>query len=289
MKHFHIFSAAIAAALLSLPLSAQIPYASAGSVYSQDFDSLAASGTGNAWVNDTTLPGWSLFRVTSNSDPTPAAITTYNAGTGSLNSGAFYSYGSSGSGERALGGLGSGASYFGGGSTSGTSLPNGAVAGWIALALENATGQTIGGFTVHFDGEQWRDGGAATPATQTMGFEYGFGSTMVAVPEWFQPGAGFDFVSPVAANAGSGTAVDGNGVGLVPALGGVVGSVDWAVGETLWLRWVERNDAGSDHGLAVDNLTFAAVPEPSEYATAAAVMLALTWVCRRRQGSGKRR
>jgi len=287
MKHFHIFSAAIAAVLLSLPLSAQIPYASAGSVYSQDFDSLAASGTGNAWANDTTLPGWSLFRVTSNSDPTPVAITTYNAGTGSLNSGAFYSYGSSGSGERALGGLGSGAAYFGGGSTSGTSLPSGAVAGWIALALQNSTGQALGGFTVQFDGEQWRDGGAATPAAQTMGFEYGFGSSMAAVPEWFQPGAGLDFVSPVAVSTGSGASVDGNGVGRVPTLGGVVGGVDWAAGETLWLRWVERNDGGSDHGLAVDNLTFAAVPEPSEYATAAAAILALTWVCRRRRGSVK--
>lgn len=287
MKHFRISRAAVAAALLSLPLSAQVPYSSAGMVYSQDFDSLAASGTGNAWVNNTTLPGWSLFRVTSNSDPTPAAITTYNAGTGSLNSGAFYSYGPSGTAERALGGLGSGTSYFGGGSTSGTSLPNGAVAGWIALAMENATGQALGGFTVHFDGEQWRDGGAATPAAQSMGFEYGFGSTMAAVPEWFRPGAGFDFVSPVALSTGSGSAVDGNGVGRVPSLGGVVGGVDWAAGETLWLRWVERNDAGSDHGLAVDNLTFAAVPEPSEYATAAATILVLTMVCRRRRGASK--
>jgi hypothetical protein len=287
MKPFHLSAVAGAAALLSLQLSAQVSYTAAGAVYSQDFDSLAASGTGNAWVNDTTLPGWSLFRVTSNSDPTPADITTYNAGTGSLNSGAFYSYGSSGSAERALGGLGSGAAYFGGGSTSGTTLSNGGVAGWIALAVENATGQSIGGFTLHFDGEQWRDGGAATPAAQPMGFEYGFGSTMTAVPEWMQPGAAFEFVSPVAANTGSGSAVDGNGAGRAASLGGAVEGVDWAAGETLWLRWVERNDAGSDHGLAIDNLSFAAVPEPSEYATAAATLLALTLVFRRRKGAGE--
>ncbi len=26
----------------------------------------------------------------------------------------------------------------------------------------------------------------------------------------------------------------------------------------LWLRWVEINDAGADHGLAIDNFSFAA-------------------------------
>ena len=35
---------------------------------------------------------------------------------------------------------------------------------------------------------------------------------------------------------------------------------------TSWLRWVERNDAFNDHGLAIDNLSFTAVPEPASLA-----------------------
>jgi hypothetical protein len=31
----------------------------------------------------------------------------------------------------------------------------------------------------------------------------------------------------------------------------------WNAGDTLWLRWVERNDAGNDHGLAIDNFELA--------------------------------
>jgi hypothetical protein len=33
---------------------------------------------------------------------------------------------------------------------------------------------------------------------------------------------------------------------------------DWNAGETLWLRWVEVNNAGNDHGLAIDNVSLTA-------------------------------
>lgn len=276
----------LAAAVLGLgvtgALHAQVAYTRAGQSYTQGFDTLATSGSGNAWANDTTLPGWSLFRVTSNSDATPTAIATYNAGTGSGNSGAFFSFGSSGSSERALGGLGSGTAYFGGGSGS-AALASGVTVGWITLGLRNDTGGAIAGFTLGFDGEQWRDGGASTPNAQTLGFEYGFGSTFGGVPSWTDPGAAFHFSSPVFQNTSNGAAVDGNGVGRTSGLGGTVSGVDWEPGETLWLRWTERNDTGSDHGLAIDNVAFSAVPEPEEYAAiAGAGMAAVAWWRRRR-------
>ena len=63
----------------------------------QDFDTLAASGTA------TTLPdGWYLAESGSNAD------TSYTASDGAANSGDTYSYGASGSGERAFGSLRSG-------------------------------------------------------------------------------------------------------------------------------------------------------------------------------------
>jgi len=119
-----------------------------GTTYSQNFDSLASSGSGVAWTNDTTIPGWFLY-----AQPAPGtAITTYNADNGSSSAGNFYSFGSTGSSERALGGIGTGGSYFG-------SPASGSIAGWIAFSATNDTGSTINDVTIAFDGEQWRKSG----------------------------------------------------------------------------------------------------------------------------------
>ncbi len=210
--------------------------------YVQNFDSLAASGTGNAWSNGDTLEGWSLFR-----QPTPGtALATYAASTGTATAGAFYSFGSGA--DRALGGLGSGGTYFG-------SPAGGSVAGWFALAATNASGSTIDELTLRFDGEQWRNGG--NTSAQTMVLEFGFGADFTGVATWNAAGTGFDFTSPVA--TASAAAVDGNTAGRVADLGGTLSGLGWDAGETLWLRWVERNDSGNDHGLALDNLRLTAV------------------------------
>lgn len=248
------------------PVQAQVVYNTAGSIYSQNFDTLATSGTTISWVNNTTLPGWFLYR-----QPAPGTdITTYAAGTGSSGTGSFYSFGAAGSGERALGGVGSGGTYFG-------SPANGAVAGWIAVGFINNTGQTLKQFSVSYAGEQWRDGGAA--AAQTMRFEYGWGGSFTTVGVWTAPGGDFDWASPVV--SGSAGAVDGNSTGRVPGRGGLVGGLSWGPGETLWLRWVEVNDPGNDHGLAIDDFNFVAVPEPAGLAVWTGLGITLLAVARR--------
>ncbi|MCI0332795.1 MAG: hypothetical protein L0228_06190 [Planctomycetes bacterium] len=208
-------------------------------VYAQNFGTLPTSGTSLAWSNDSTLAGWSLFR-----QPVPGtAITAINAGDGSSSTGSFYSFGSVSSTDRALGGLGSGGAYFG-------SPASGAVAGWIALALTNDSGLTIDTLSFSYDGEQWRD---ATTSVQTMVLEYGFGSTFDTVSMWTAPGGGFDFTSPI--HAGAIAQLDGNAAANKTfGLGGTLSGLGWAPGSTLWVRWVETNDSGNDHGLAVDNV-----------------------------------
>ena len=69
-----------------------------GTAYTQDFDTLASSGTANNAVPD----GWEFSESGTN------ANTTYRAGTGSDNTGDTYSFGASGNSERAFGGLRSG-------------------------------------------------------------------------------------------------------------------------------------------------------------------------------------
>jgi len=233
----------------SLPASVVgIPF---NGYYSQTFDTLPTGGASLAWSNDSTLAGWFLYR-----QPSPGtSITTINAGDGSSSTGSFYSFGVLGSGaleDRALGGLGSGGAYFG-------SPATGTVAGWMALALTNDTDATIDALTLSFDGEQWRNGG--NTVAQTVVLEYGFGSSFATVSTWTAPGGNFDFTSPI--HTATASAVDGNsGTNRAAGLGGTLNSLGWAPGSTLWFRWVERNDAGNDHALAIDDVEIV-LPSPA--------------------------
>ena len=232
--------------------------------YSQSFDTLAVSASGNSWKNDLTLPGWYLFRQPAAS---PSAISSYNADAGANNAGAFLSYGASGSSDRALGGLGSGGSYFG-------SPASGTVAGWFALALSNATGNPITDLDLSFNGEQWRNGG--NTSEQTMVLEYGFGSSFEQVSNWTSTEPSFNWSSPIATSTAA--AIDGNSTGRISDVGGILdlSTTPWAADTTLWLRWTEVNDPGSDHGLAIDDLTISIPQSPAlpEVAIQAIVALA---------------
>ena len=254
--------------------AAPVVITAGGQTYSQDFDILTTSTTSQAWSNGATLSGWHLFTAGG------AAITTYIGNSGGSNAGSFYSYGATGVSERALGGLGSGAAYFG-------SPTSGNLAGYMALEIKNTAGSALDGFTLAFNGEQWRNGG--NTSAQNMMFEYGFGSTFAGVSTWLAPGGLFDWTSPLA--SGTGAAVNGNAAGRVSGRGGSL-SLSWANDATLWLRWTERNDVGNDHGLAIDDLQFTAgaaptpVPVPPALGLLLAGAAALQRLARRQWSAG---
>lgn len=215
-----------------------VPFA--GATYTQYFNSLMSNGDSQSWTNDSTIPAWSLF------NKTPSAITTIKVDNGGNNTRSFYSFGNEGDSDRALGAIGGSDLYFG-------SPAEGAVAGWIAVALQNKTAATITSINLTYDGEQWRNAG--NPTLQTMVLEYGFGNSFAAVSTWTQPGSAFNFTSPEATE--SVTFGNGNVTGLVAGRGGSISAgFNWAVDAILWIRWVERNDVALDHGLAIDNFTF---------------------------------
>lgn len=227
---------ACAAAVETLESRQLMSVSFTGATYAQDFD--AVSGT--AWTNDVTLTGWHLFR-----QPTPGtAITGVAQTNGGSNAGTFALFATGGSSDRALGGVGSGGTYFG-------NPAQGTIAGWQAVSLTNNTGSTVASFDVKYDGEQWRNGG--NTSAQTMTLQYGFGASFTGVATWTNAGAAFDFTSTV--NTATAGALDGNAAANRTAnIGGTI-SAAWAAGQTLWVRWAEVNEVGSDHGLAVDNFS----------------------------------
>lgn len=256
------FLLASAALLAAMSAQATVSVTSASFTYAQNFDTLAATGSSVAWANDSTLAGWNLFFINT-------AATSYITGAGTGTGGGFYSFGAAGSSDRALGSLPTNSNVVAGSSE------------FIAAAFTNNSGGALDSFTLRYDGEQWRNNGNAT--AQTLTVQYGFGASYTAVTNWTSAGAGFTFTSPVASTTAA--AVDGNAAGKVAGLGGTV-ALDWANGDTLWVRWNDVNDSGNDHALAIDNVSLsvtAAVPEPETYALLLAGLGAVGFIVRRRR------
>ena len=268
---------------------AALSITSAGQTYFQDFDSLAATGTNTTnvtWTNNNTLANWDLYTRlagSQNNGGVVNAFTTanYRVDNGSSNTGWFWSYGTAGSTDRAFGSIASSSStgYW-------NQPASGSVAGWIAFSATNNTGSNLSSFTAQYDGEQWRDGGNSTAASQKMTVEYGYGSTFAGVTTWTATSL-FDFVSPTFTTTSGG--LNGNlAANRVANIGGTV-STTWANGQTLWVRWADVNDNGSDHALAIDNVQFTAgqaiptsVPLPAAVWLLGAGLGALGWTGRRR-------
>ncbi len=219
---------------MSAAAQAQISYT--GGTYTENFDSMGATGT-------TTPTGW--FAGTG----TGAAVTTtaVTPGTGSSNIGGNYNFGVAGVNpvtDRALGSLASV-------STQRDS----------ELHITNNAGFDITEFTLTYDGEQWRVGGTTSVAnTLTLQISYtGLSGS------WVNLGAAFNFTSPIV--SGTAGALDGNAAAnRVAGIGGTyVPTTPIANGAIFYLRWADPDDANSDNGIALDNFSFSAIPEPSVY------------------------
>lgn len=82
------------------------------------------------------------------------------------------------------------------------------------------------------------------------------------------------FTSPQVGNPA--VVLDGNASANRASLSGTVSSINWTSGSTLWIRFVDLNDSGSsDLTLAIDNVSFTAVPEPASALLGALGLLGL--------------
>ncbi|MCX7819685.1 MAG: PEP-CTERM sorting domain-containing protein [Kiritimatiellae bacterium] len=247
---------------LAVSARAQISYTAPGLIYSENFNSLpyTPNNTTTPWTDGVTLPGWYLVNSLTN---TPADIGIHR---GDTTTGRFYSFGLIDDPERALGGIGSGGTYFG-------SPSSGSVAGYWGVRIQNNTGLTLSQFQVEYTVEQWRD---ANVNVQPLVAEWA-----IQPPNWLSGSwnSGTSTPSPVNFNAASW--LNGNlASNRVTGVGFTVTGLSWTPGQELWIRFRELNDAGNDHGLAIDDFSFVAVPEPAVGSLLLAT--AAMWLLRRR-------
>ena len=221
---------------VAAPAAAQcVSLTTLASPSTQNFNGLTSTPATNiAWTDNSTLAGWYATR------------TTFNAGIGNSNTGAMYDFGVAGVNavtDRALGGVGSG----------------GTGTFYWAACFTNNTGSALSSVDLAYVGEQWRDGGAATPVSQTIAVEYqvAAGGTITDADTpttgWLAASA-LDFVSPTFTNTGAGIQLDGNAAANRTAKAATI-TVPVPVGNQFWIRWRDLNDAGNDHGLSVDDFS----------------------------------
>ena len=191
-----------------------------GTTYTENFDTLVSSGTSS------TLPdGW-VF-----SEAGTSANATYTAGTGSSNTGDTYSFGASGSPERAIGGL-----------QSGSLVPT------LGASFTNDTGSTITALNIAYTGEQWRLG--TLNRADRLDFQYSLDASSLTTGAWTDVDA-LDFTAPV--TTGTVGLIDGNTAAT--AISNSITGLAIAPGATVWIRWNSFDATGSDDGLAIDNFS----------------------------------
>ncbi len=218
--------------MIAAPASAQISIAATETALTENFDSLVNSGTTPSGVVPS---GWSLLEVGSSATTVDQM---YVPGTGSLATGNLYSFGATGSTERALGIL-----------RSGTNNPT------IGASYANATGAPITSATISFTGEEWRVGALNRDATLT--FEYSVDATSLSTGVWL-PVSALNFSRPDTAGAAM-SAEDGNSSAFRDAHSGTVSFASpIAAGATFWIRWSDQATSGTHSGLAIDDFSLTA-------------------------------
>jgi hypothetical protein len=280
------------------PVRASVSYNTPDAVYSQNFDSLpnspenASLQSTAAWTDDTATPGtgqtsilgWYLYHPTASA--TEGGVNQHQrlrAGAGTSTTGAFYSFGTSGSTNRALGAL-----------PSSTIAPEGDTDGTVddthtlftAFRVTNNTGATLTSFTVGYTGEQWHVGTAGDTDPSHMVVSYSLTATAANDPvASFTNIPALEF-KPLVKSTTEG-AVDGttNRTIFTPV---TISGLNWAPGTDLWIRFNDPQlSAFRDDGLAVDDFSFsasaAAVPEPACLGLAAVAGVVALGARRRRR------
>lgn len=231
------------------------------SPYTQNFDNLGvvafpgavSSTVGNhaslGALAGSPLNGWYVTKIAGDGNA-PTSITPDN---GTLANGLVNNYGTTAATDRALGVLASGSNAMA-----------------MGALITNNTGGTLTGLSLSMTAEFWRSSTSSpsTPTPNTLTFGYGKIAGDITTSNFLSiddigvlPLVGLDIVGPTPVTSNG--ALDGNASGNQVAFTSVSLPVALAPGESVFIRWKDNNDTGSDAGLAIDNLVISGVsPAP---------------------------
>ncbi len=228
--------------------------------YNENFDGMGPTGT-------TYLNGWTAIRYAGTGvigDVLTMAVTD-----GGSNSGNIYNVGTTGADDRSFGSLGSG-----------STVPR------FGASFLNNTGSSITAIGLAGVMEQWRTGSSNT-VNEVNTFEYSLDATDLSSGTWIAVTA-YDLVEKIITST-TAAAIDGNLPENQTALNAAISGINWTPNSTLWIRWSDVNDGGSDGIYTIDNMamtvttgTVTTDPEPTNYptdfaATSAAANINASW------------
>ena len=205
----------------------QISITAIGTPYNENFDSMGAAGT-------TFVSGWTAIR--SGGSGTLNATLTMAATDGQANSGNVYNTGTTAAAERSFGTLGSG-----------TTVPA------FGASFTNNTGSAVSAIAVSAVMEQWRAGSDAN-ANEIVAFSYSLDATSLSTGTWTNVTA-LDLLEKLTTTTTS-VALDGNLAANQSNISSSITGLTWANGATLWIRWTDVNEFGSDGIYSIDNFVF---------------------------------
>lgn len=218
--YFQQSSSRVAAAV-AVP-SGSISLTAPGTAYTENFNTLS-----NSTASSITPTGWGFLETGAN------ANATYSVSTGSSNGGDTYSFGASGSTDRAFGGL-----------LSGSLTPI------IGACYTNNTGGAITSLAISYTGEEWRLGTAGR--TDQIDFQYSTDAVDLSNNATWTDVDALDFSTPNTITTG---AKDGNSAGNNTAISSNITGLNIPNGATFFIRWTDFNASGADDGLSVDDFS----------------------------------
>lgn len=217
MKRLYLF---LIVTLSSIVGMSQVSITTLNTPYSQNFDELASTGTSSV-----TPQGWLFSKSNGN--------TTYAADNGTANAGNTYSFGATGSTERAFG----------------TIISN-TVTSTIGAFFSNNSGSTITSITLNYYGERWRLGTASR--VDSLIFQYSTNATSLTSGTYTTVNE-LSYGAP--AIAGTVGPLDGNATANRTAISYTITGLSIPANSTFYFRWNDYNAALADDGLGIDDVT----------------------------------
>lgn len=221
-------------------LSAQVSLTALNTAKSENFDGITATGT-------STVAGWSAVKASGTNTAAIGSALALTVYTASSNSGAAYNAGTAGAADRSLG-----------------SLASGSLTPRFGAGFQNNTGATVTSIDLSGVMEQWRTGSNAT-VNEKLNFEYSFNAASIAdASATWLPLTGMDLNEKLITTTAA-AGIDGNLPANQTAISGSITTITWADGATLYIRWTDTDDLGSDGIYTIDD--FSITPKGSTTAT----------------------